>query len=55
MKFIKCHFAIPERFRGLRVISWRNVGAHMAMASLASIRGELEVPEWWLDRSLRDK
>jgi hypothetical protein len=55
MRFIKCHFAIPERFRGVRVLSWRNIGGHMATASFAGIRGDFEVPDWWLDRQLRDR
>lgn len=55
MKFIKCHFAIPERYQGMRVYSWRNISGRFALAEIAGMRGAIQVPEWWLDRQVRDR
>lgn len=49
-KFIRCHFAIPERFRGLKVIFWRRGFGHIANARFADIAGNFDVPDWWMER-----
>lgn len=55
MKFVRCHFAIPEQFRGVRIVSWTYRGHHMATARFFRIPGEFDVPEWWLDRQIRER
>ena len=49
-KFIRCHFAIPERFRGLKVIFWRRGFDHMAHARFVGVPGDFDVPDWWMER-----
>lgn len=53
MKYAQCHFAIPERFRGRRILSWRQLAGHMAAATFQGIAGEFDVPDWWIDRGMR--
>jgi hypothetical protein len=52
--FVKCYWAIPERFRGEKLGRIARIGNHMLRVTYQrfTIRGEYEIPDWWVDSAM---